>query len=61
MNPEEVTKITSDELYEKILQSFDKSVTIKDKKVYYEPEGDNYKIRVLIIAEEDIAVTENLQ
>jgi similar to stage IV sporulation protein len=61
LNPEEIAKTTSEELYEKILQSLDKSVIIKDKKVYAEPEGDNYKVRVLVVAEEDIAVTEKLQ
>ncbi len=61
LKPEEIVKTTSEELYKKILQSLDKSVEIKDKKIYSDPEGDNYKIRVLIIAEEDIAVTEKLQ
>ena len=61
LNLEEIAKTTSDELYEKILQSLDKSVTIKDKKVDTQLEGDNYRVRVLIIAEEDIAVTEKLQ
>jgi similar to stage IV sporulation protein len=61
LNIQEVVKTTSDELYEKILQSLDKSVTIKDKKVESQLEGDNCRVRVLIIAEEDIAVTEQLQ
>jgi similar to stage IV sporulation protein len=61
LNLEEVVKTTSDELYEKILQSLDKSVAIKDKKVESQLEGDNCRVRVLIIAEEDIAVTEQLQ
>jgi similar to stage IV sporulation protein len=61
LNLEEVVKTTSDELYEKILQSLDKSVIIKDKKVESQLEGDNCRVRVLIIAEEDIAVTEQLQ
>jgi similar to stage IV sporulation protein len=61
LNIQEVVKTTSDELYEKILQSLDKSVAIKDKKVESQLEGDNCRVRVLIIAEEDIAVTEQLQ
>lgn len=61
LNLEEIVKTTSDELYEKILKSLDKSVAIKDKKVESQLEGDNCRVRVLIIAEEDIAVTERLQ
>jgi similar to stage IV sporulation protein len=61
LNLEQVVKTISDELYEKILQSLDKSVAIKDKKVESQLEGDNCRVRVLIIAEEDIAVTEQLQ
>jgi similar to stage IV sporulation protein len=61
LDPEKIVQTTANELFERILQSFDKSVTIKDKKIESEPQGDNYKIRVLIIAEEDIAVTETFQ
>jgi similar to stage IV sporulation protein len=56
-----VVEETSQELYEKILQGLDKTVEIKDKKVEFEPEGDNLKVRVLVIAEENIAVTEKVQ
>jgi similar to stage IV sporulation protein len=61
LDPEEVVKNTSEQLYENILQSLDKSIVIKDKKVDFEAQGNSYKIRVLVIAEEDIAAAEKLQ
>lgn len=55
---QEVVNATSKELYDKILQSLDKAVVVKDKKVESEPIEDNLKVRVLVTAEEDIAVSE---
>jgi similar to stage IV sporulation protein len=61
LDPQKIVNSTSEDLYAKILQSLDKTVKVVDKKVESQPEGDNYKIRVLVIAEEDIAVVEKLQ
>lgn len=52
---------TASELYSKMVQNFDKSVKVVDKKVISEPNGDSYKVRVLITAEENIANTEKIQ
>lgn len=56
-----VTKSTSDELFSKIIESLDKTVKIQDKNIYTESSGDNLRVRVLIIAEENIAIEEKLQ
>ena len=61
LEPKKVQDSTANELYSKIVQSLDKTVQIKDKKVEAEPFGDNLKVRVLVIAEENIAVPEKLK
>lgn len=61
LDPEMVTKSTADELFSKISESLDKTVKIEDKKIYSEPAGDNLRVRVLLIAEENIAIKEKLQ
>lgn len=50
---------TTNELYTKISTSLDKSVKIIDKIVNYEA-GDTYMIRVLVVAEENIALPEKI-
>lgn len=61
LEPQKVIDAASNELYSKILQTLNKTVKIVDKKVESEPSGDNYKIRVLVVAEENIAVVEKSQ
>jgi similar to stage IV sporulation protein len=61
LQPETVIQNTADELYSKIAQSLDKSVKIIDKKIYSDLSGDNLRVRVLVTAEENIAITEKLQ
>lgn len=58
---DKVVKDTSEQLYSSIVQKLDKSVKIVDKKVFFDQEGDNLKIRVLVTAEEDIAKLETFQ
>jgi len=57
----ELISSTASELYSKLIQNFDKTIKVIDKKVISEVNGDNYKVRVLITAEENIAITEKLQ
>lgn len=52
---------TVNELYTKISCSMDKSVKIISKVADAEPEGDKLKVRLLVIAEENIAVAEKVQ
>lgn len=61
LDVQKITSSTADELYGNIARTLDKSVKIVDKKVQSEVEGDNCRIRVLVVAEENIAVTETLQ
>jgi similar to stage IV sporulation protein len=61
LDVDKVVKDTSEQLYTSIVQKLDKSVKIVDKKVFFDEEGDNLKIRVLVTAEEDIAKLETLQ
>lgn len=61
LKPQEVIDSTASELYSKLTQSFDKSIKVLDKKVLSEVNGDKYKVRVLITAEENIAITEKVQ
>lgn len=50
---------TAAELYSKICANLDKSVKIVDKIVNYEA-GDTYVVRVLVVAEENIALQEKI-
>lgn len=61
LDPKKVIDETADELFQKISVNLDKSVVIKDKKVDAQPVGDNYKIRLLVIAEENIALPEKTE
>lgn len=61
LNPQEVIDSTAAELYSKLVQSFDKNVKVIDKKILSEVNGDKYKVKVLITAEENIAITEKIQ
>ena len=49
----------ANELYLKICANLDKSVKIIDKIVNYEA-GDTYMVRVLVVAEENIAFPEKI-
>ncbi|WML35615.1 sporulation protein YqfD [Clostridium sp. OS1-26] len=50
---------TANELYSKICANVDKSVKIIDKIVNYEA-GDTYVVRVLVVAEENVALEEKI-
>ncbi|WP_251861868.1 sporulation protein YqfD [Clostridium sp. Marseille-Q2269] len=50
-----------EKIYKNITKNLDKSVKIIDKITDYSPEGDVCKIRMLIIAEEDIAVPQKIE
>lgn len=50
----------SEELFSSISETLDKSIKVKDKKVHSETDGNNLKVRVLVIAEENIASEEKL-
>lgn len=50
---------TANELYSKICANLDKSVKIIDKIVNYEA-GDTYVVRVLVVAEENVALEEKI-
>lgn len=56
-DPKQVVDTTAGELYLKICSNLDKSVKIIDKIVSYEA-GDVYKVRVLVVAEENVALKE---
>ncbi|MCH5138153.1 sporulation protein YqfD [Clostridiaceae bacterium UIB06] len=58
-DPKKVVNDTADQLYLKICSNLDKSVKIIDKIVNYEA-GDTYKVRVLVIAEENVALKESI-
>lgn len=58
--PEEVIKSTADELYSQIIESLDKSIKVVSSETFKEQVGDNYKIRVLVVAEENIAYPQKL-
>lgn len=55
-----VVNDTYNELYSKICANLDKSVKIEDKIVNYE-QGNSYRVRVLVIAEENVALQEAIQ
>ncbi|MFL0267837.1 sporulation protein YqfD [Candidatus Clostridium radicumherbarum] len=61
LEPNEIIDTAAAQLYAKLTESFDKSVKVLDKKVISEVNGDNYKVRVLITAEENIALPEKLK
>jgi similar to stage IV sporulation protein len=61
LEPQEVIDSAAEELYSKLIQNFDKTIKVIDKKVLSEISGENYKVRVLITAEENIALTEKIQ
>jgi len=61
MDSQKVVDSTAEELYSKIVQSLDKSIKVVDKQVQSEPNGDNVKVRVLVVAEENIALAQKLQ
>lgn len=56
-DPKKLVDDTTGELYLKICSNLDKSVKIIDKIVSYEA-GDIYKVRVLVVAEENVALKE---
>lgn len=56
-DPKKIVDDTAGELYLKICSNLDKSVKIIDKIVSYEA-GDMYKVRVLVVAEENVALKE---
>lgn len=58
-DPKKIVEDTTNELYSKIVANLDKSVTIIDKIVNYEA-GDSYKVRVLVVAEENVAMPEKI-
>ena len=51
----------SSEMYSRIVVQLDKSVKIVDKKFEAIPDGDYYNIRVMVLAEENIAIKEKIQ
>lgn len=59
-DPKKVIDDTANELYSKICGNLDKSVKIIDKIVNSEA-GDMYTVRVLVVAEENIAIPEQIQ
>ncbi len=59
-DPKKVVNDTYDELYLKICANLDKSVKIVDKIVNYE-QGNYYRIRVLVVAEENVAIQQPIQ
>lgn len=59
-NLKKIVDKTSNEMYKDISKNLDKSVKIVDKVVNYMPEGDNCTVRVLVIAEEDIAMPQKI-
>jgi similar to stage IV sporulation protein len=61
LDPQKIANNAAEELYAKIAQTLDKSVKIVDKKIQSEPEGNDLRVRVLVVAEENIAVSETLQ
>lgn len=58
---DKVREETVNELYTKISCTMDKSVKVISKVVDAEPEGDKLKVRLLVVAEENIAVAEKVQ
>ena len=58
-DPKKIVEDTANELYSKIAANLDKSVTIIDKIVNYEA-GDAYTVRVLVVAEENVAIPEKI-
>lgn len=59
LDSKKVVNDTVNELYGKITVNLDKSVKILDKIIDSQPVGDNCKIRLVVIAEENIALPEN--
>ncbi|AJD26578.1 sporulation protein YqfD [Clostridium botulinum] len=51
----------NEKIYKNITKNLDKSVKVVDKITNYSPEGESCKIRMLIIAEEDIAVPQKIE
>ncbi|MHC6179127.1 sporulation protein YqfD [Clostridium sp. JNZ X4-2] len=56
-NVQEIVKDTGEKLYKNICSNLDKSIKAVDKKVTYEA-GESYKVKVQVIAEENIAVSD---
>jgi similar to stage IV sporulation protein len=61
LDTKKVIEDTSNELYNSIILKLDKSIKVLSKVVEAVPSGDNYNIRVAVIAEENIAVPEKIQ
>lgn len=55
VNVDKVVNAESLKMYNKIVNQFDKSIKAVDKKINHSISGDKCKIRVLVIAEEDIS------
>lgn len=56
----EITK-TQNVLREKVMLHMDKSAKVVGEILDAQPEGDNFKVRVVLIAEENIAVPQKIQ
>lgn len=52
---------TSEELLNNIKINFDKSISIVDKIIDYSEENDTLSVRVLVVAEQDIALSEKIE
>ncbi len=61
INLKEAVEEESKKIYKNITSDIDKSVKIIDKITNYSPQGDRCEIRMLIIAEEDIAVPQKIK
>lgn len=61
LDSKKVIDDTVNELYIKITCNMDKSVNIIDKVINTEQDGDSIKVRLLVVAEENIAVPEKIQ
>lgn len=61
INIKELVDKTSVNLFKKMILSMDKSVTLVDKKIDYTKIDDDYKVRVLLTIEENVAVPEAIK
>lgn len=56
-NAQAIVKDTGEKLYKNICSNLDKSIKVVDKTVTYEA-GESYKVKVQVMAEENIAVSD---
>ncbi|MEY7998964.1 sporulation protein YqfD [Clostridium sp. Mt-5] len=59
-NAQAVVKDTGEKLYKNICSNLDKSIKVVDKTVTYEA-GESYKVKVQVMAEENIAVSDEVK